>query len=81
MRLDAVSRYTEHHGVGRFERCVLVAEALAFGGAAWGAVLGVEVHHYLTALELGQADGLVAGGLGLEVGDGLVECYCHGCIP
>ncbi|MNH12081.1 hypothetical protein D3C79_716140 [compost metagenome] len=60
---------------------MLVTETLAFGGAARGAVLGIEVQHHLLALELSQADALATGGLGLEVGDGLVEFNGHVKLP
>ena len=70
VRLQAVTRHAEHHGVGCGKGFMLVAEALAFGGAARGAVLRVEVQHHLPALEVGQAHGLPAGGLGLEVRTG-----------
>src|SRR5690606_38446638 len=77
VRLQAVARDAEHQSVGGLEGRVLVAEALALGGAARGAVLRVEVDHYLLALQLAQGYLHAAGGFGGEVGNRLVEGYAH----
>ncbi|AZD59412.1 hypothetical protein C4K18_1423 [Pseudomonas chlororaphis subsp. aurantiaca] len=77
MGLQAIAGDAEHLGVGGLERGVLIAKALAFGGAARGAVLGIEVDHHLLALERGEADGLTAGGRGFEVGNRLVDGNGH----
>ncbi|MCY1466526.1 hypothetical protein D9M71_848580 [compost metagenome] len=73
MGLHAVAGDAEDHGVGFLEGRILVAETLAFDGAARGAVLRIEVQHDLLALQRGKLHLLAAGGLGLEVADGLVD--------
>src|SRR5690606_33356378 len=64
-------------GVGLPELRMASAEVQAFGGAAGGAVLGIEVQNDLLALECGELHGLAAGGFGLEFGNGLVKRYSH----
>ncbi len=74
---EAVARHAEHFGIGGLERSVLITKALPLGRAARGAVLGVEVDHYLLAFQAGEADGLPAGGGGLEIGNRLVDGNGH----
>ena len=64
-------------GIGRLELGVMVANALALSGAARRAVLGIEVDHYLLALELRQADGFFTRRRDLEIVYGLVNCNSH----
>lgn len=78
VRLEPVARDAEHHRVGRREGVELVTKALALGGAAGRAVLGVEVQHHLATLERRQRDGLASGGLGGEVRNGLIDLDGHG---
>ncbi|MNM91874.1 hypothetical protein D3C81_1041850 [compost metagenome] len=73
MGFQTVAGNAEDHRVGLLEGRILVAEALAFGGAARGAVLRVEIQHDLLALQRGKLHLLATGGLGLEVADGLVD--------
>src|SRR5690606_17580473 len=69
---EAVAGYAEDQCVGLGERIVQVAEVLALGGAAWRAVLGIEVKDDVFAPQGGQIDGLVAGGGCGESGNRLV---------
>ncbi len=79
--LQAVAGDAEDLGIGLLERRVLVAEALALGGATGGAVLRVEVQDDLLALQRGQGHLLAAGCGGGEVGYGFVDCDRHGSAP
>ncbi|MNN12493.1 hypothetical protein D3C81_1254870 [compost metagenome] len=81
MGFDPVTRHAKHLGIGCLEGRILITKALAFSGAAGGAVLGVEVEHHLLTRKVCQADALATGGLGLEIGDGLVEFNGHGKLP
>lgn len=69
----AVAAYS-HDGIALVEESlVVVAEVAGFGGAAGGAVLGVEVEDEFPAGEIGEADGPAVLVGALEVG-GLVSC-------
>ena len=77
VRLEAIPRDAEDDRVGGLELADLVAEVAALGGAARGAVLGIEIDHYLLATVVAETKGRVAGGLGGEVFDGLSNAEGH----
>ena len=78
---ETVSRYAEHDRIGRDESIVLVAKALALGGAARSVVLRVEVQDHLLALQRLEADLCIAGGLCLEGWRRLVNGNRHSGFP
>jgi hypothetical protein len=65
--LEAVARDAVDFGAGLAELRVQVPEVRAFGGAARGIVLGIEVQHQHFGLGIGQPESLAARALQGEV--------------
>src|SRR3569832_2072270 len=75
-RLHAVARDAEQHGVGAFERIVLVAEILSLQRATSGFFLRIDIEDDILAFEVREANGLIAGGGELEIGHGFADGDC-----
>ena len=75
MAFDAVTRHPEDHRVLPGKPALGIAKILRFGGAAGGAVLGVEIKHDVLAGQVFQTDILAAGGGAGEVFDFFSDAY------
>src|SRR5690606_21267758 len=76
--LQAVLGNAENLTIGFLELLVVIAEVLALGGAAGGAVLRVEIQYQSLALEILQAEGFAAGGGYGKSRDFLADSNGHG---
>ena len=67
MRGGTVAADTQHIVAKRQETLVVVTQVAGLGGAAWCAVLGIEVKHQLLTGEVGEFHGVAVFVLALEI--------------
>src|SRR5699024_412162 len=74
---ERVPRDADNRGTGGAKIVILIAKGLAFLGAAGGIVARVKIQHQHLAGEIGQRQGLFAGGWGSEIGSLAIGFYSH----